>query len=72
MNYVEIYKTVLNFHRRYSNITDTDEFWNALVNESGKIAKKYDNAKFVRDLLLAVVNEIERKAKELRNIEKTQ
>lgn len=65
VNYVEVYKAVLDFHRKYSKVEDTDEYWQNVVDESGKIAKHYNNHKFVIDLLLAVVDELERKAKEL-------
>lgn len=66
MNYVEIYKAVLDFHRKYSKVEDTDEYWKTVVEESGQIAKRYDNHKFVRAMLSAVVDELERKAKEMR------
>lgn len=63
MNYVEVYKMVLDFHRKYSKVEDTDEYWQGVVDESGQIAKHYNNHKFVIALLLAVVDELERKAK---------
>ena len=66
MNYVEVYKTVLDFHRKHSSILNTDEYWDSVVSESDSIAKKYDNCRFVRDLLLAVINELERKVKEMK------
>lgn len=65
MNYVEVYKTVLDFHRKYSNILNTEEYWDSVVSESDAIAKQYGNCRFVRDLLLAVIGELERKAKEM-------
>ncbi|MBD5495431.1 MAG: hypothetical protein HDR12_13990 [Lachnospiraceae bacterium] len=65
MNYVEVYKTVLDFHRKHSNILNTDEYWDSVVSESDAIAKQYDNCRFVRDLLLAVISELERKSKEM-------
>ncbi len=65
MNYVEVYKTVLDFHRKYSNILNTEGYWDSVVAESDAIAKQYGNGRFVRDLLLAVIGELERKAKEM-------
>ena len=65
MNYVEVYKTVLDFHRKHSNILNTEEYWDSVVTESDAIAKQYDNCRFVRDLLLAVVGELERKTREM-------
>lgn len=72
VNYVEVYKIVLDFHRKYSKVEDTDEYWQGVVDESGKIAKKYSNHKFVIALLLAVIDELERKAKELREEKKNE
>lgn len=70
MNYVEVYKVILNFHRKYSNILNADEYWESVVSESDAIAKQYGNCRFVRDLLLAVISELETKAKEvIRNAE---
>lgn len=66
MNYFEIYKDVWNFHKKYQQIQSTDEYWEAVINESNQISKKYDNCKFVRALLLAIVDELERVYKELK------
>ena len=60
MNYFEVYKTVWDFHKKYSKVEDNDQYWENVVNESGEISKRYDNAKFVIDLLLAVITELER------------
>lgn len=67
MNYVEIYKAVLNLHRKYTNMKGTDEEWEQLVNEADGIAKSFDNGRFVRDLLLAVQNEIKRKTEVIKS-----
>lgn len=69
MNYVEIYKDVLNFHRNHSNIKDSEEFWQGVINDSELIFEKYDKMKFVKDLLIAVLSELERKEKEARTVE---
>lgn len=59
MNYWEVYKAVWEFHKKYQSIS-TDEEWEQVIYESNQIAKKL-NSKFVNDLLLAVINELERK-----------
>lgn len=59
MNYWEVYKAVWEFHKKYQSIS-TDEEWEQAICESNQIAKKL-NSKFVNDLLLAVINELERK-----------
>ena len=43
----------------------SDEYWESVVDESGQIAKKYDNAKLAIALLLAAIDELERKSKEM-------
>lgn len=67
VNYFEVYKSVWEFHKKYAKLEDNDEFWEGVVSESGAISKKYENNKFVIALLLAVIDELERKAKEIRN-----
>lgn len=37
-----------------------------MVDESGQLAKKYDNAKLAIALLLAAIDELERKSKEMK------
>ena len=59
MNYFEIYKDVWNFHKKYQQVQGADEYWEAIIKESDQIAKKYNNCKFVRSLLLAIVDEFE-------------
>lgn len=71
MNYVEVYKSVLYFHRKYSKAEDTEQYWKNVKGESERIAKQYDNHKFAVSLLLAVVSELERKAREARTDEQS-
>lgn len=42
-----------------------DARWQQFVNESDSIAKRYDNGRLVRDLLLAVTRELERRSKKV-------
>lgn len=64
MNYVEIYKDVLSFHRKYSKVGNTEQYWQSIIDDSERIFSKYGKSKFVKELLLAVISELERKAKE--------
>lgn len=67
MNYFEMYRDIWNFHKKYiDSITDKDEFWQAVVDESDVIAKKYGNCKFIINLLLAEITEFERLYKEMK------
>jgi len=54
------------FYKKYADVQDTDGYWEKVVDESGELSKKYDNDKFAIALVLAIVNEFERKAKEMR------
>lgn len=63
--YFNLWATAWNFHKKYSNsnVSNADEFWERLVNESGEIMQQYENQPqydFVKDLILAVISEIER------------
>ena len=64
-DYWGLYQDVWNFHKKYSKVQTDDAYWEAVVDESGQIAKKYDNHKFVIALLLAVIDELERIYKEM-------
>ena len=63
--YWGLYQEVWNFHKKYSKVQTDDAYWEAVVDESGQIAKKYDNHKFAIALLLAVIDELERIYKEM-------
>lgn len=54
------------FYRKYADVQQSDEYWEAVVDESGQIAKKYDNAKLAIALILAAIEELERKSKEMK------
>lgn len=60
------------FFKKYADVRDEDSFWENVVSESGELSKKYNNEKFAIALILAVVDEFERKAKELRKNAETQ
>lgn len=54
------------FFKKYADVRDEDSFWENVVSESGELSKKYNNDKFAIALILTVIEEFERKAKELR------
>ena len=60
------------YFKKYVDVSDEDIYWENVVGESGELSKKYNNDKFAIALILAVVNEFERKAKELRKNAETQ
>lgn len=65
MDYFNIYKDVWNFHKKYQNVQMDDAYWNAVIHDSTEIAERYENNDFVRGLLLAITDELERFYKEL-------
>ena len=60
------------YFKKYVDVSDEDIYWENVVGEYGELSKKYNNDKFAIALILAVVNEFERKAKELRKNAETQ
>lgn len=54
------------FYKKYADVQQSDEYWEAVVDESGQIAKKYDNAKLAIALILAAIEELERKSKKMK------
>ena len=54
------------FSKKYADVQQSDEYWEAVVDEYGQIAKKYDNAKLAIALILAAIEELERKSKEMK------
>ncbi len=54
------------FYKKYADVQQSDEYWEAVVDEYGQIAKKYDNAKLAIALILAAIEELERKSKEMK------
>lgn len=71
IDYWNIYKDVWNFHKKYADVKEDDAYWESVANESVSISKKYNECRFVIDLLLAVVKELERIYKEMRNSAET-
>ena len=60
------------YFKKYVDVSDEDIYWENVVSESGELSKKYNNDKFAIALILAVIYEFERKAKELRKNAETQ
>lgn len=67
-----IYADVWNFHKRYYDVSDNDEYWKAVIKDGNALYKKYDDFRFAKSLVMAVMEELERKAKEVRAGAETQ
>ena len=64
MDYFKMYKSIWDFNKKYSDVREDDSYWEMVSNESSEIAKQYNECKFVVNLLLTVVTELERVYKE--------
>ncbi len=50
-------------YKKYADVQQKGEYWEALTAESDLIVKKYQNSELPRDLILSVISELERKSK---------
>ena len=65
--YWQIYGDIWNFHKKYCDIQESDEYWDFVVSEGGSIYKKYADKPeggFAKQLMLCVIDELERKFRE--------
>ena len=58
--YWEAYTDAWRLFQRFSRPSEDSAFWDALVEESRRLDKKH-NTKLFRELLIATVNEVERR-----------
>lgn len=69
----KIYNDSWMFFKKYYGIRQNDdEQWEQLVKDGDAVCEKYGNSKFVRELVLAVINELERLSKEVQGNAGTQ
>ena len=57
-------------YKKYADVQQEDEYWEALIAEADAVAEKYWNDRLCRDLILAVMSELERKSKQNSDIAK--
>ena len=53
---------VWTFFKRHFDVQQSDVFWQSVVEEAGRINQKYQ-CELCKDLILAVIDELERKGK---------
>lgn len=56
----EVYTDYWKLFRKYSAPSDTDEFWQQLIDESKLLYVKHGKTEFSNKLLVATINEIDR------------
>ncbi len=65
-----MFTDVWKLYRRFADIQQLEgEGWQQFVHESDVIAKRYNNGRLIRDLLLETTQELERQSK---NVEKNE
>lgn len=66
-NYFDSWAIAWDFHKKYANMSGTEEDWKQVVEEAERIVHQYDKTVkrcFVQSLLLAVIQELERTQKD--------
>lgn len=56
-----MFTDVWKLYKNHANIEDSDGFWEGLISDSEELAEKYNQSRFVRDLLGAVTADMERR-----------
>ena len=45
--YYSVFTSAWKFFRKYSDVKDSDEYWESVVSESGEIVKGYENSRLL-------------------------
>lgn len=59
----EFFSDLWRFRKKYFVVSDTDEYWNALIRDGGELSKKYSSplaTKLISDILMECGSYIER------------
>lgn len=67
--YFDAWQEAWRFHKKFYDNDGSDQTWDQIVDASGEIVKEYDSKQtygFVKDLVLAVLGELERMDKHKR------
>lgn len=60
-----IFTDAWKIYKKYADVRSDDEYWEAVVGETNALAEKYNNGRLCRDLILAVISELERQSKKM-------
>lgn len=61
--YFDVWQEAWIFHKQFANMDGTDKEWDAVVNVSDEIVEEYKNKpgyEFMKNLILSILNELER------------
>lgn len=60
----KIYNDVWLYFKNYYGVKQDDEaLWDKLIKEGDELCKKYNNSQFARELVLTIINELQRASK---------
>lgn len=59
----DMFTATWRFFRKYVNVQTTDEYWRDLTDDGDQLVKRFGNGRFIRDVVLAVIMELERRSK---------
>lgn len=62
--YFRLFTDFWMFFKKYSDVKDTEEYWEAVENESQRLRQKYGKTSFVSKVLAEIQLELERCKKE--------
>lgn len=71
--YWQIYGDVWNYHKKFADIQESDEYWDNVVKFTGEVYRKYEGkpeGEFAKQLVLCVVDELDRTYRRDRNEKK--
>jgi hypothetical protein len=58
------YRDIEQFHRDSSPAQNTNEYWAGIVTKAAAISRKHQGSPFIKDMLTAVLNDLERRGKD--------
>lgn len=63
--YWQMYCDIWAYHQKYiNNLQDSNEFWKKLIDDGKAVARKYNNARFILNLVYNEFEEFNQKYKE--------
>lgn len=66
--YWALYADIVNFHRKYAEVREDDEYWEQVVDASSELYEKYKtlpDGEFAKRLILCILEELERIYKDM-------
>lgn len=67
--YWTLYADIVNFHRKFADVCEDDEYWERVIDASSKLYEKYKTlpeGEFAKSLILCILDELERIYKNMR------